>query len=293
MAASTSNRARVAGVSFLLFCASLLLISYSKKNPSVTRFGSGLIAQIFSPIQLISHGAIRGVTQFWDNYLNLINVRQELLVSRERLATLEAQNSSLLELENENKRLRELLKISAEGELHGVVAEVIGYDPSNWVKSVSLNRGSLDGVSIGQAVLQGNGLVGQVIAVGRSVSKVLLIIDHGSGVDAIVQSSRARGVVSGAADNRCEMRYVVREDEVKVGDRIISSGLDGVFPKGLLIGVVAESERKENGLFSSISIKPAVDFNRLESVLIVTQPAPDKNEEKVPVKKIANEKASK
>jgi rod shape-determining protein MreC len=99
---------------------------------------------------------------------------------------------------------------------------------------------------------------------------VLLITDHGSAVDAIVQASRARGVVGGAGARFCEMRYVLPDQEVRVGDRVITSGMDLVFPKGLLIGIVSEAGRRSSSMFRSVELKPAVDFAVLENVLVVT-----------------------
>ena len=268
MAAPLSNRSRLTGASFLLFCLALLLISYSRKNPGVAGLGSAWLAELETPLQLASHGAYRGLRGVWSDYVALLGVRRQLEQTQQRLALLEAENSTLLEFENENRRLSQLLGLSREQGLKGVAAEVVGYNPSAWVKAITLNKGSNQGVAMGMPVLAGNGLVGQVISVARNVSRALLIIDHGSGVDAIVQGSRARGVIGGAGEDGCEMRYVNRDDQVKVGDRVITSGMDQVYPKGMFIGVVSEVNTAQGDLFLNIAVKPAVDFSKLESVLI-------------------------
>lgn len=268
MVAPVSNRSRLAGVSFLLFCFSLLLISYSRKNTGVAGVGAAWLAELESPLQLASHGAYRGIADVWSNYIDLISVRKELLEVQRRLVLLEAENSALLEFENENQRLRDLLGVSKEQNLGGIAAEVIGYNPSAWIKAVTLNKGSNDGIEVGMPVLAGTGLVGQIISVASHVSRALLIIDHGSGVDVIVQGGRSRGVIAGAQESSCEMRYVSREEQINVGDRIITSGMDGVYPKGLFVGIVSDLQRSDGGLFLDLSVKPAVDFSKLETVLI-------------------------
>jgi len=119
-------------------------------------------------------------------------------------------------------------------------------------------------------VIKGNALVGQVVVVSPNTSRVLLIIDHSSGVDSLIQSSRVRGVVEGLGRDVCELRYVPREEEVAIGDRIITSGVDGVYPKGLMVGLVSDVDKGAGSLFWSVKVKPAVNFSRLETVLIIT-----------------------
>lgn len=272
MPVATPNRAKIAVTSFLLFCTSLLLIGYSARNPRVAGVGSTLLREVVGPLEILSKNVFRGVSGFWDDYLALYDAKQELKSVQERLVTLEGENSRLLELESENKRLREVLQMSRDTSLPGITAEVVGYDPSNWIKAISINRGTSDGVQVGMAVLDGKGVVGQVIVAGSHVSRVLLITDHGSGVDAIVQSSRVRGLVAGDEDDLCALRFVPREEDIKVGDRVITSGMDGIFPKGLFIGIVSDVEAKAEGLFRSVSLKPAVDFSRIESVFVVNTP---------------------
>jgi len=187
-----------------------------------------------------------------------------------RLNALEAKNSKLVELDGENQRLRGLLSVVESTSHTGIAAKVIGRDPTNWNQSLTVDTGRDQLVKIGYPVLEQNGVVGQVVAVGGSSSRVLLITDPASGVDAIVQGSRARGVVQGTGEG-CHLEYVLSEDEVKIGDRIITSGMDGIFPKGLLIGVVSDvgPARKGGSMFQSITVQPTVNMNRLENLLII------------------------
>jgi rod shape-determining protein MreC len=118
-------------------------------------------------------------------------------------------------------------------------------------------------------VVQYHGLVGLVIAVSQYSAKVLLITDPSSGVDALVQQSRARGVIEGLGGTECTWRFVLREEPIKIGDRIITSGMDGVFPKGVVVGVVAQIDSERDSLFHSIVVEPSVNLSTLEEVYIL------------------------
>lgn len=270
MAAAAGNRARVVATSFFLFCISLFLTAYSAKNPSMVRSGFAVFSEFLRPVQILNSSAHSSVTGVWDGYVSLIDVKEENKRLRERLNALESANSALLEFKDENVRLRGLLGIIQEGGMDGIAARVIGYDPSNWVQAITVDRGSQHGIEPGMAVVENEGVVGQVMSTSLGTSRVLLITDHGSGVDAIVQSNRARGVLEGSGGGTCKLLYVSVGEQVAVGDRIITSGMDGVYPKGLLLGVVSEIKSRSEGLFQSIEVKPSVVFSKLENVLIVT-----------------------
>ncbi|MCO6432594.1 MAG: rod shape-determining protein MreC [Deltaproteobacteria bacterium] len=279
MAFSLNARARVATTSFFLFCVSLFLTAYSARNPEVAQYGFSLLAEVQRPFQLVNSSIDSNVSDLWDGYINLIGVQEENEQLRKRIAALETLNSTQLEFKHENERLRKLLGLAEQHKLTGVAANVIGYDPTVLTKTVIIDKGSTDGVEPEMPVLAGegkegqvvDGVVGQVVEAGFNSSRVLLITDPSSAVDALVQDSRVRGVVRGSAtSNNCELLYVLREDPMHVGDRIITSGMDQVFPKGLLIGAVAKLEMRKTGMFQAIEVKPTVNFDKLESVFVVT-----------------------
>ena len=124
------------------------------------------------------------------------------------------------------------------------------------------------------AVISTDGVVGKLITVSPNASRVLLINDHNSGLDAFDQRSRARGIVAGVMDDGLTMKYVDRTGDVKPGDAVITSGMDGIFPGGLLVGQVARVSQEGPGLFLNIDIRPAVDFSKLEEVLVLTERPP-------------------
>ena len=159
---------------------------------------------------------------------------------------------------------------------------MISRDPSAWYKTVILDKGKDDGVQKGFAVVIPEGVVGQVMEVSAHYSKVLLIIDPNSAVDTLVQRTRARGVIKGESSGRCVFKYVLRKYDIKVGDRVVSSGLDGVFPKGLPIGTVQRIESQPGDLFyKRIEVQPTVDIHKIEEVLIVVNQGRTTNESDV------------
>jgi rod shape-determining protein MreC len=270
MSEGISARARVAITSFSLLCVSLFLTAYSSKHPALVSFGSVLISEIVTPFQSFSEFVSQSGSSIWERYLYLVGVSEENEDLRVRLRKVEGELALLSEFRTENERLRSMLNFVSETELQGVVGRVIGSDPSGWVKGVMIDKGSSSGVAVGMAAVVARGVVGQVVATSLSSSRILLIADHASGVDAIVQGSRVRGVVEGSGSQLCELRYVTRDYQVKTGELVLSSGMDGVYPKGLMIGTVSAVQAGGATLFQTVEVKPAVDFSRLEEVLIVT-----------------------
>lgn len=271
VASATPNRAKIVTTCFLLFCFALFLSAYSARRPKIAQVGRFILAEITTPISVLAHSSIGSTKSIWDGYISLIGVREENRELRRRLAALESENSRLEEAQVENRRLKRLLGVSEGLGIKGIAANIIGHSPSNWVKSLTIDRGSADGIALGQPVIENDGIVGHIIAVARNSSEVLLVTDHASAIDVLVQSSRARGIVEGSGDRLCKLSYVEHSQELKVGDRIISTGIDGLYPKGLLVGIVTSLER-ENGMFQRVEVRPSVNFAKLESVLVISSP---------------------
>jgi rod shape-determining protein MreC len=137
-------------------------------------------------------------------------------------------------------------------------------------RAIVVDKGSTQGVEVGMAVVSGSGLVGQVTSVGRRSARVLLITDPLSGVDALIQGNRARGIIEGNGKGSCAWKFVLREEDVKIGDRVTSSGLDGVYPRGLLIGIVTEISSRPDSMFHDVVVRPSIDMEKIESVYIVS-----------------------
>ncbi len=147
-------------------------------------------------------------------------------------------------------------------------AEIIARDPSPWFGTLVINKGEAQGVTKHMGVLSPYGVVGQTIDASAHSARVLVLTDHNSGVDAVVQRSRARGIVQGALDGTCVMKYLKRGEDVEVGDRVVTSGLDGIFPKGVLIGTVTHVSRGNRGLLQVAEIKPSAPLEQIEEVVV-------------------------
>ncbi len=199
---------------------------------------------------------------------------QENAELEEELSKYRGLSHQVEELRQENQRLREMLDFQERSSYDLIPAKVIARDPSTWFNTLIINKGYNDGVARDMAVTTKEGLVGNVIGVSRHASKVLLLTDSRRAVSGIVQESRDMGTigfVEGSVDKPgyCRMVNISREAEISRDDVIMSSGLGGVFPPGLVIGEVMEIGRDEYGLLQYAIIKPAVNFNRLEEVFVV------------------------
>jgi len=211
---------------------------------------------------------LKAAKNAWERYIFLVGVVEENRKLKKDIDRLVSQLANYKEADEENKRLRSLLKLSEEIRFRHVVARVIGVDRKSVVKAMIINRGTIDGVRKNDPVITDRGLVGRVTETSWRVSRVLLLIDETSNVDAIVQNSRVQGIVQGTGHG-CAVKYVGKVDEVKVGDAVITAGISQIFPKGLLIGHVSRVDWREGGMFKKVEVDPAVDFSRLEEVMVL------------------------
>lgn len=227
---------------------------------------------IIAPLQEAVTGSIRFARGIWGHYFNLVSVAQENDHLKKKLRRIVEKNSQHNEVELSNQRLRNLLNFKETTTSKVLAAEVISVDPSFWFKAVIIDKGRSDGVDRGLPVVIRQGIAGQVVDVSSRYSKVMLIIDRNSSIDALVQRTRARGIIKGEGSGECLFKYVLRKDDVRVGDKIIASGLDGVFPKGLPVGDVKEVVRRNSGVFQEVRVVPYIDFEKLEEVLVILNP---------------------
>ncbi len=225
--------------------------------------------EVLSPFQRLYYAGVREIRDLAQNYVFLVGLREENTQLKKRVVELERQNAALAEMTVANERLRRFLNFKEKIPKPTLPAELIGEDASSWFRTITINKGGIDGVRRGMVVVAAAGLVGHVISTSRDVSKVLLITDYNSSVDAICQASRARGIVQGKKGDLCDLNYVSRRDNVSPGERVITSGLGGRFPKGLIVGTVTRVEKKPYGVFQEVEVTPAVDFRRVEEVFVI------------------------
>lgn len=267
-------RNRIGLTSGALLLLSLHLLSTGVHPSDRAATPEALVIEAVHPVQLGSARLVEGAVDLFHEYIDLIGVRHENLKLRGRLARLNAERARTVELEAENRRLAAMLDLKETLGLDAVAVDVIGSDATGLSRTLVIARGSNGGLKADMAVLSSEGVVGKLIAVSPHASRVLLIDDHNSALDAFDQRSRARGIIAGVPDDGLTMKYVDRADDLKSGDPVVTSGLDGIFPRGLLVGYVGSVRREGPGLFLNVDVTPAVNFRRLEQVLVVTQQPP-------------------
>jgi rod shape-determining protein MreC len=209
----------------------------------------------------------------WSRYFNLVSVDRENEILRRKLAEAYHEIHFYKEKTLLNERLESFFDFREETAYETVIADVVGREPSAWYQSVIINKGKADGVRVGLPVTIPEGIVGQVTGVSKHYSKVLLIIDRNNAVDAMVQRTRARGIVKGLSSSVCNFEYALHSAEITTGDVVITTGFDGIFPKGLRVGRISKIIRRSSGIFQEIEITPFVDFHRLEEVMVILNPA--------------------
>jgi rod shape-determining protein MreC len=253
----------------VLLLLATMLMSVNARRPQRIDPLSRVALELVAPIQLATAETTGAVQGLWQGYVDLVGARAEVETLRERVRVLEGEVTRLAELEAAHQRLEALLEFREALAAPLVAARVIGWDASARDQTITLDKGERDGIRQGAAVLAPEGVVGHVFRVGPRSSRVLLITDRHSGVDGVLQRTRVRGIVKGREDG-CELEYVKQGADVAMGDQVVTSGLDGVFPKGVLIGVVTRVRRRASGMFHQIAVEPGVDFGRLEEVLVTT-----------------------
>ena len=206
------------------------------------------------------------------------NVASNLTASPETLSDLEAENeelrakvAELTEAQATAERLEGLLGLQSTYNLQSTAARIVGESGDAWSRTVTINKGSLDGLAINMPVCNSAGIIGQIIEVSPTTSTVRLITDENSSVSAMVQSTRAQGILQGQPDGTLRLEFVTIDSDVQEGDIIVSSGLGGVYPKGLPLGVVASVDRPDNASYYTIIVTPASsDTENNEEVLVIT-----------------------
>ena len=264
-------RCRVGLTSGVLMILSLHLISNGVKPEAIAARPAGLMLTVLSPVQAAINRIAQGSTGLVRDYFDLVNVRRDNDRLKAELAQLKTNQSRLVELETENRHLSDLLDLRDVLGGNSIAANVIGSDANGFARTLVISQGTSSGLRPGMAVLSFQGVVGKVIAVSPHAARVLIIDDHNSALDSFDQRTRSRGIVAGVVDDGLTMKYVERSQDVRPGDVIVTSGLDGIFPRGLRIGTIKSVRGEGPGMFLNVTITPAVDFRGLEQVLVVTQ----------------------
>lgn len=254
-----------------LTVVSLTLLTWKVKDRMPIAVLQSTVLTVIQPLQQAFTWTTQGLKGVWSNYLNLVHVRQENLHLQAEVKWLREENHRFLEAYLQHQRLQQLLNFKERVPPETLVAAVVGRDANNWTEIIYIDKGTRDRVAKGLPVITHEGLVGQVIHAAPALSQVMLITDFRSGVDALVQRTRAGGVVSGRGRNVAELKFLPVGADVQPGDRVISSGLGRVFPKGLIIGEV-KGVHRNGSQFQQVEVQPSIDASRLEEVLVLLKP---------------------
>jgi rod shape-determining protein MreC len=261
---------------FCLLLSLYLLTAGARGQMKYDPIGPALL-WLLRPLQVAAYAVTGWFKELGQSSLALTSLKNDNERLRKRLAELEAERSKLWEIEAANKRLQKLLDFRVKFPSGSITAAIIANSASTWFQSCLINKGSADNVHKGMAVVTPLGLVGQIVSVTAHTAKVLLITDANSGVDVLVQRTRGRGIVSGSLEGATVIKYVKRTEEIQEGDRLITSGVDGIFPKSIFVGTVGKVRKQQAGLFQHVEVIPAVRASQTEEVLVVgADPAPAK-----------------
>jgi rod shape-determining protein MreC len=233
-----------------------------------------IVLEVTAPIERVVSAPFEGVRGFFTDYVDLIGVRAENRRLRRRIAEIESENLQFREALVASGHLARVAAMRDESEIPMLPAEVVGLDVSPWFRSVLVDRGTQHGVEPGHPVITHEGIVGVVTATSSHAAKVMLLLDRQSAVDALVQRSRAQGVVRGVGRERLEFEFVVRDADVIEGDEIVTSGLGGVYPKGLRLGRVSELRDSGGRLTRIAVVEPSVELGQLEQVFVMLRRGP-------------------
>lgn len=261
----------------VLCVISLLLLTFYLRegdNGPIHAVRGGVMT-VTSPVRMLGSavaapfGALGNIAQ------NATASSETLSELKKRNEELTAQVAELSEAQETAERLEKLVGLKSTYSLESTAARIIGSTGDAWTDSVIIDKGSASGFEVGMPVCSSGGVIGQIIEVSANTSTVRLITDDQSGVSAMIQGSRAQGVLQGQADGTLRLEYVVSDAEVATGDIVITSGIGGTFPKGLPLGTVASIDRAPNAVYYTIVVRAASSAESNEEVLVITSVSED------------------
>lgn len=256
----------------VLVIVPVIALNAGGKMPAELHWFDRAAVSVSTPVQTAIRWSIETAWDGMQSYFLLLRTQEnnrDLALENRRLLN---EIASFQEVARENERLRQLVEFNNPLEGKKVVAQVIAQDVSPEFRTIKLNKGNRQGIEVGMAVISLEGVVGRVIRAGQNFSDVLSLQDSSSAIDGLIQRNRVRGVVEGLGGSQLSMKYLRRTDDVQEGDLIVSSGIGGLFPKGLAIGKVTSVKKKNFGITQTVEVSPTVDFNRLEEVTVIDSP---------------------
>lgn len=226
------------------------------------------VMTIFSPVPKTVNWIGGSAEDMYHGYLDMRRAVGENLQLRRKVASLTTENVKLRQTDSDLRRLRNLLHYSEQFDMQTSLAHAIMIDTSGRFKALIIDRGARDGVEINDAIVNANGLIGRVVLTTNDMSKVQILTDNNSAIGALVERTRRQGIIRGDGTSMVEMHDIPALADVKEGDRLLTAGIDGIYPKGIPIGIVARAEQGPH-LFKNIDVRPLVDFGKIEEVIVI------------------------
>lgn len=233
---------------------------------------------LFAEVQRMSSAMVSSVRGGWTNYVSLRDVNAENEALKRQLAEAQVQLQEQRALAERSRGLLATLGLRDRSNLKTLAAEVIGAGATTDFKTVTIDKGTTDGVRADLAVMAPAGVVGRVVVSSARAAKVQLLVDRSAAAGVLIERSRSQGVAIGAGDGLLRMEYVSEVADVVVGDTVVTSGIDGIYPKGYMVGKVEAVEKSGNN-YKQILVRPAVDFSSVEEVLVVLTHTPGRDAE--------------
>lgn len=262
------SRYRFLLLAIILVLATVFLYSYNLRQKTATTFFERAVLTLAAPFQSSLDSIVNSATEIWRNYLWLVDAQQRNLELEQENQELHSQLQQVQEISLQNVRLRKLLAFVDELDRAALPAQVIGEDASNWARTIIIDKGTRAGLRTGLPVVAAHGVVGRIIKIAPNSSRVLLITDASSAVAALIQRTRTRGIARGRGEN-LSIEYALRGADIQTGDLLVTSGMGGVFPKGLPLGLVESVEKGQFGLFQQVKATTTIDFSLLEEVMVI------------------------
>lgn len=250
----------------------MLLLTFYIREGDVGMLHSvrSVVSTVATPVRLLGSVVASPFNALGNVVGNLTAPGDTLSELRSENEELTAKVAELSEAQNTAERLEELLGLQSTYNLQSTAARIIGFSSDAWSQTVTIDKGSSSGLDINMPVCNAGGVIGQIIEVSATTSTVRLATDENSGISAMVQETRAQGMLQGQPDGTLRLEYVSVDSDVQEGDIIITSGIGGVYPKGLPLGTVSSVEKPANALYYTIVVTPASTTENNEEVLVIT-----------------------
>ncbi len=271
------DRRQRAILNFIVLFISLVGVAKRNYVLDETSLFENILIDSFAPLQSSVTSIRSEAGNFFDHYIANISASKNNIELKRKINDLDGRIFEFKELAKENKRLKKLLDFGEGISYRKVLAQVVAWDSNSDFKVIRINKGLKDGVQLQAAVVTSEGLVGYIYRLTDHFADILTVLDSNNRVDGLVQRVRSHGIIEGYNNEKSIMKYISRAEPIILGDVVITSGLGNIYPKGIKVGTVSRVERESYGITQNVEITPAVDFGRLEEVVILLS---DEDEQK-------------